>query len=152
MSPWERRGRLVAADIFGTGESSYPAPYQMLVSTVGERPLGILVGQILSLLQWGSGGEDGSLAISASGQTTSFAALCAAAIQPEGISGLWLDGLPDSLRRLIEIPVDYQRAVPLFCFGLLREFDVPQILEMTSEIPIERPGHGPVKPLDVSRA
>jgi hypothetical protein len=63
------------------------------------------------------------------------------------ISILRLEGMPDSLRRLIEVPVDYQSAVPLFCFGLLREFDVPHLMEMTLDVPVERMGHGPTKPL-----
>jgi len=44
----------------------------------------------------------------------------------------------DSLGRLVELPVDYLSAVPLFCFELLEEFDVPQLLAMAEGIRIER--------------
>jgi len=77
----------------------------------------------------------------------SFASLCAAALQPGLLTGLYLDGLYDSLKRLIELPIEYDSAVPLFCFGLLRQFDLPELLAMTEGLPTERPGHGPVQPI-----
>jgi hypothetical protein len=118
----------------------------MMVSSVGGRPLGILVGQIVSLMQWASD-SGGTLRLAAVGTSTSFASLCAAALRPDLLEQLSLDGLPDSLRRLIELPIEYQNAVPLFCFGMLREFDVPELLAMTGELEIERPSHGPIKPV-----
>jgi len=139
---------VVAADVFGTGECRYPAQYQMLLGTVGERPLGVLTGQILALLEWAaSSARDGRVGLGSAGPIVSFASLCAAALNPGILSNLYLDGLYDSLKRLIELPVEYESAVPLFCFGLLREFDVPELLAMTEDLPIERPGHGPAKPI-----
>jgi len=142
---------VVAVDVFGTGELAFPPQYQMLVSTVGERPLGILTGQILSLVDWLSSTRDGRVWLVSSGCVVSFASLCAAALQPTGLSGIRLGGMYDSLRRLVELPLDYLSAVPLFCFGLLEEFDVPQLLAMAEGIRIERDGHGPVTPVTQAR-
>jgi hypothetical protein len=143
------QGRTVAAaDVFGTGECRYPPQYQMLLAAVGERPLGVLTGQVLGILQWAASGQkDGKVGLSATGPVVSFASLCAAALTPGLLTGLYLDGLYDSLKRLIDLPVEYESAVPLFCFGLLREFDVPELLAMTEGLPIELPGHGPVQPI-----
>jgi len=137
---------VVAADLFGMGESRYEPRYQMLVSAVGERPLGILTGQILSLLEWSRGMGDVVL-LSATGVSSSIGSLCAAALEPGLVQHLRLEGLQHSLKRLIELPVEYGTSVPIFCFGLLREFDVPELIAMTDDLEIERPGHGPVKPI-----
>jgi len=140
---------VLAADVFGTGESAYPSRYQMLLPAVGERPLGILTGQIMSLLEWLSTSTGERVRLEAHGPIVSFASLCATALNPGGVAHLQLEGLYDSLKRLIQLPVEYANAVPLFCFGLLREFDVPQLLAMAEGVQIERPGHGPVVPVDL---
>ncbi|MEM2029265.1 MAG: acetylxylan esterase [Candidatus Bathyarchaeia archaeon] len=143
--------RVFTADVFGTGESCYPNNLQMMLSAVGERPLGILTGQILSLLKWVvSYNRVERVRLAAVGPITSFASLCAAALEPKILSHLYIDGLYDSLKRLIELPVNYDTAVPLFCFGLLKEIDILELMVMTEELPIERPGHGPVKPVIAS--
>jgi len=143
------QGRAVAAvDVFGTGECRYPAQYQMLLGAVGERPLGVLTGQVLGVLEWAARArKESKVGLSATGPVVSFASLCAAALKPGLLNGLYLDGLYDSLKRLIELPIEYDSAVPLFCFGLLKEFDVPELMAMTEGLPIERPGHGPVQPI-----
>jgi len=139
---------VIAADVFGTGESRYPSQYQMMLAAVGERPLGVMVGQILALLKWAaSGSRNGKVKLAAVGPVTSFASLCAAALEPKLLAYLYLNGLYDSLKRLIELPIEYDSAVPLFCFGLLKELDVPELLAMTEDLPIERHGHGPVHPV-----
>ena len=142
-------GRAVAAvDVFGTGECRYSAQYQMLLGAVGERPLGVLTGQVLGILEWAASDQKrGKVGLGATGPVVSFASLCAAALQPGLLTGLYLDGLYDSLKRLIELPIEYDSAVPLFCFGLLRQFDLPELLAMTEGLPTERPGHGPVQPI-----
>ncbi len=147
-----RRGRAaMAADVFGTGERRYPSQYQMVLAATGERPLGILAGQILAIEEWAASLRSASrVRLHAMGLVTSFACLCAAALRPDRLSHLYLDGLHDSLKRLIQLPVEYDSAVPLLCFGLLEELDVPQLLAMTENVPVERPGRGPIKPIALS--
>ena len=70
---------VVAVDIYGTGESRYPGGLQMSLSLTGERPLGVMVGQILDVAQW-AGKRVG---LHATGQVSSFAALTAAALRPK---------------------------------------------------------------------
>ena len=137
--------RVVAVDVYGTGEIPFPANLQMTLSASGERPLGVLVGQILALMDWAGGGK--KVRLSAVGPVTAFAALCAAALAPERLSHLYLDGMYNSLKRLIDLPVSYDSAVPLFCFGLLREVDVPELLAMTEGLQIDWLNHGPVQPV-----
>ena len=51
----------------------------MSLSLTGERPLGVMVGQILDVAQW-AGKRVG---LHATGQVSSFAALTAAALRPK---------------------------------------------------------------------
>ena len=136
--------RVICADVFGTGESDTPARMQMVLASVGERSLGILVGQILGLARWA--GKRRGIQLHATGPVTAFAALCAAAIDPKRFTGLHLDGLYDSLKRLIDLPVPYDSAVPLFCFGLLEVVDVPELFVLTEGLPISISGRGPIQP------
>ena len=141
----EAGNRLVTADVFGTGESETPPRLQMVLASAGERPLGILVGQILALARWA--GKRKGIRLQAIGPITSFAALCAAALEPERFTALHLDGLHDSLKRLIDMPVAYDSAVPLFCFGLLEVVDVPELFAMTAGLSIDIRGRGPIQPI-----
>jgi hypothetical protein len=135
-------GRLMAADVYGTGESWIPSNLDMTLSVTGERPLGILVGQIMDVAAWA--GSSRPVHLDATGPVVSFAALCAAALDPSLFSSLYVNGLHDSLRRLIDTPIAYNDAVPLFCFGLLKVVDVPQLVDMTEGLPIEWLNRGPV--------
>jgi len=137
--------RVLIADVFGTGENRFPVKWQMMLSTVGERPLGMLVGQILALAAWAAGRSRQPIHLTAHGQIVSFGALCAAALEPELFAGLQLDGLRDSLKRLIDLPLTYEEAAPLYCFGLLKAFDIPDLIAMTGDLPIEDPNRGPIK-------
>jgi len=66
-------------------------------------------------------------------------------LKPHLFFGLHLDGLYDSLKRLIDLPVSYDEATPLFCFGLLKTFDVPDLVTMTEDVPIQIVNRGPIK-------
>ncbi|MDA0709610.1 MAG: acetylxylan esterase [bacterium] len=136
--------RVVAADVFGTGESKTPPGLQMVLAGAGERPLGVLVAQILALSQWANGGK--RIGLVASGMVTTLGALCAAALSPKRFSFLHLNGSLDSLNRLIDLPISYTEAVPLFCFGLLNTVDVSDLVAMTEGTPIDIVGRGPIQP------
>lgn len=141
--------RVLAADVFGTGEGRVHYQLQMLMAGAGARPLGVMVGQILALARWAGGPK--KVKVSAIGPVTGFAALCAAALEPDRFSGLYFDGLHDSLKRLIDWPVGYDSATPLFCFGLLEVADVPQLMAMAEGLPISWRYRGPVQPVGKAR-
>ena len=138
----QRDETVLAADVYGTGESWCPPNLHMTLSVTGERPLGILVGQILDVATWAA--RSGNVHLDATGPVVSFASLCAAALHPGVFSSLYVNGLHDSLKRLIDLPVSYSDCVPLFCFGLLKTVDVPQLIDMTEGLPIEWLNRGPV--------
>jgi hypothetical protein len=47
-----------------------------------------------------------------------------------------------SLNDLIEWPVEYEQAPPLFCFGLLAQFDIPRLLSMCEGVAVRDPNRG----------
>ena len=132
------RRRVLVADIFGTGEARTTPHYHMLLTTAGQRPLGLQVGQLGALIQWvRKHCRARSVHLQAGGEVTSVAALAAAALTPEELASLETTGLPDSLDRLIDWPVAYADAAPLFCFGLRREFDLSDLIELAAPVPLQ---------------
>ncbi len=138
--------RVLVADVFGTGENTCSWQHHMLVSTAGQRSLGIQVGQVLALLAWaGRHCRQTSLHLRAASQIMPVVALLAAALEPARVKSLTTASLMDSLSRLIDWPVAYASAAPLFCFGLLREFDLPDLVELCAPVPIHDSNRGPLR-------
>jgi dienelactone hydrolase len=127
--------RALAIDVFGTGELNTGAHYHMLIATAGERSLGIQVGQFLAILGWM--GRKGRVPhLRAVGQVMPIAALMAAALRPQAVASLTTSSLLNSLGHLIEWPLAYASAAPLFCFGLLKEFDIPDLIALSAPVPL----------------
>ena len=53
--------------------------------------------------------------------------------------------LPDTLRRLIEWQVGYIQEPVMFCFGLLEQFDIEDLMVMSQPAGIEINGRGPMR-------
>ncbi|MSR82025.1 MAG: hypothetical protein EXS58_03765 [Candidatus Latescibacteria bacterium] len=138
--------RTLVADVFGTGEAACSWQHHMLISTAGQRALGIQVGQVLALLGWaGRRWRQPALHLRAIGQVMPVVGLLAAAFEPDKVKALTTASLMDSLGRLIDWPVAYASAAPLFCFGLLREFDLPDLVELCAPVPIHDSNRGPLR-------
>jgi len=137
--------RVLAADVLGTGES--PATWQchMLLGAAGQRPLGILTGQLLALLKWAGKGSRGSVDLQATGQVLPVVALLAAALEPGRVGSLTTATLIDSFERLIDWPLSFNDAAPLFCFGLVREFDLPDLIDLSAPVALRDASRGPLR-------
>lgn len=138
--------RVLAADILGTGEAQVGWQHLMILAGTGERPLGVQVGQVRALVSWA---RDTYLVdtvhLVAEGQVVSVVGLIAAALSPGGIASLTTGGLVDTLERLIEWPLPYAQAAGLFCFGLLREFDITDLIALSTPVPLKDSGRGPLR-------
>ncbi|MFH1567025.1 MAG: acetylxylan esterase, partial [Gemmatimonadota bacterium] len=137
--------RVLAADLFGTGESAVSWQHHMILASTGERSLGIQVAQLLALLAWARERFHRAPHLQAHGQVTATMALVATALQPRAAASLVTGGALDSLGRLIDWPVPYAGAAPLFCFGLLAEFDVADFLALSAPLPVSESGRGPFR-------
>ena len=123
--------RVVAIDPFYFGESKLPERdylFAILVACVGERPLGVQVGQVLTIARnLAESNPKAKLSLQADGPRTSVIALVAAALDPEHIGAVECRKPLGSLKQLIERGTDVSEIPELFCFGLLQDFDVAQI-------------------------
>lgn len=123
--------RVLSVDPFYFGESKIAERdflYGLLVAAVGERPLGIQAGQIAAISRWlAEEQQTGPVVVIAVGRRTGLGALVGAALETEAISGLALHQPFHSLKQIVEENLQIPDGPEMFCFGLLGEFDIPQI-------------------------
>jgi hypothetical protein len=143
--------RVFAADLFSFGEQiiskgEYHYLFMECVAAAGDRPLGLCTAQLVALLRWVRAyTANRTLDLTAGGLNCGLTALCAAALEPAGLGTLRLDAVvPDSLRRLIEWQVDYVQNPIVFCFGLLAQFDIQDLVTLSAPVRIEAEGRGPL--------
>ncbi|MSS71446.1 MAG: hypothetical protein EXS64_08145 [Candidatus Latescibacteria bacterium] len=143
--------RAFAVDLFASGEQiiatgAYHYLFMECVASAGDRPLGIRTAQMLALLKWvRSYCKKDSADVTALGLSMGVSALCAAALQPGGIGTMRLNNVPDTLRRLMDWSVDYTRDPVVFCFGLLEQFDVQDLVVLSDPVEIVQDGRGPMR-------
>lgn len=120
--------RVLVMDPFLLGESKIVTRgflFAMLLAGLGERPLGLQASQIAAAARWlACCGQ--SVTVQASGRRTGLAALVAAALEPK-IERTRIQGGLRSLRQILEENLMVDAVPEFFCFGLLEQFDVPQI-------------------------
>jgi dienelactone hydrolase len=134
-----RRQRVLAIDPFYTGESAIETKsylYALLLSSVGERPLGVQAAEIAAAARWMKT-RAGSVAIEAHGPRMSLAGLVAAAADPQAASTVRLFQPMKSVREPIDSSMKFSDAPELFCFGLLEWFDMPQLTELARPARVE---------------
>jgi dienelactone hydrolase len=133
--------RVVALDPFYLGESkirSHDFLFALLVSSVGDRPLGIQAAQLAAAAGWvKSQYAVESPTIVAHGPRTSLAALCAAAVDESSVAGVELHGSLASLKEIVEADRSVEQAPELFCFGLLEHFDVAHLAALAAPWPVK---------------
>jgi dienelactone hydrolase len=134
-----RKQRVLALDPFYFGESAMASKaflYALLVSSVGERPLGVQAAQVAAATRWMQA-RTAPVAIEAHGPRTSLIGLVAAAADPKPSATVRLfDGMR-SLREPLERNLAFPDAPELFCFGLLEYFDMPQLIELAKPAQVE---------------
>jgi dienelactone hydrolase len=127
--------RVIAVDPFGYGEAGtgrWHALFSLLVSSVGERTLGIEADQIAAVARWA--GEQSTVV--AIGPRTCLAALTATALDESTIAALELSGGLRSLHDVIDRNWSVEQAPELFCFGLLEHFDIEQLAALVAPRPV----------------
>lgn len=129
-------GRRVAAlDPWYFGESALGQRdflFGLLVAALGERPLGIQVGQVTAMARWLKARHGAPVEIVARGPRTSLIATIAAALEPDAISGVQVHDSWRTLREVLDRNISAQQMPEMFAFGLLAEFDVPRIEQLVA--------------------
>jgi dienelactone hydrolase len=126
-----RGERVLAADLLLTGdmapEKPGPFAYTQMLAATGDRPLGMEAAQLTGLAQWL---HSGAVRVETNGIRSQMTALMAAALEPELFGEVVVRNGMESLRHLLDKPVEYQEAPDLFCLDLYRHFDVARLKEL----------------------
>jgi hypothetical protein len=127
--------RVVVVDLTGFGEANgdLKGIEPLLIDSVGSRALGVYAGQLAAIARWSQTGHvNHRVTVAAVGPRNSTIALVAAAIETEAISALDLQDTWKTLKHLIEENMTGGDAPEQFCFGLLKEFDIPQLMALVA--------------------
>jgi hypothetical protein len=128
---------VVAIDPFYVGESKIPQKdflFALLVSAIGDRPLGLQASQIAAVARWlksEAGGKGERVTIVSQGARSSLYALVAAALEP-AIDRAELNGSYGSLKEVLEQNLTVDKTPELFCFGLLEATDIKQLVALAA--------------------
>jgi len=128
--------RVLAIDPFYLGESKITRGgflFALMVSTVGQRPLGVQADQVAAIARWAKkdlGG--GAVEVVGVGPKTSLAALVAGALEPDAIGSVTLHESLGSLQEVLEKDLTVNTHPEFFCFGLLERFDVKQLAALVA--------------------
>ena len=127
--------RVVVLDPFFLGENKIKSRdylWALLVSSVGERPLGVQASQIASVSRWLKGLHGGEVRVVAIGPRTSLMTLTAGAIDADSIAGIELVEPLSSLKDIINSNKAVTEVPEYFCFGLLEQFDLLHLKAMVA--------------------
>ncbi len=118
-----RGEQVLAVDLLFTGDAApqNPGPYAYIpmISSAGDRPLGLEAAQLIALARWLGVPKT---RVETTGPRSQVIAKVAATLAPNLFSEvLPRAGLPN-LRHLLTAPVEYQSAPDLFCLDLLSIF------------------------------
>ena len=133
--------QVLALDLafFGDAWRGVPVPeYAQIADGLGERPLGIMVGQLLEITRWTRGRAGGSrVRVESAGLRHQVAALAAAALEPGLFSEISIHGGVNSLSCLLDRPVQFSQAPELFCLDLFKYFDLDRLQAMTEGVQVD---------------
>ncbi|QDU78557.1 Acetyl xylan esterase (AXE1) [Polystyrenella longa] len=123
--------RVLVVDPFYFGHSKItqrPGLYALLVSSVGERPLGIQSGQLMGAIKWARDtAKDTPLHLHSVGPRSSLVALTTAALAPTLVDQLTTDDSFETLKEIFVNNMQVSQAPEIFCFGLLQHFDIADL-------------------------
>ncbi len=115
----------------GIAERSYL--WALMISTTGERPLGIQTGQVASVAAWiRQTGNTSPLTVVTDGPRSGVIGLVAAVMFPDRLTTVQQHRPLESLKHLLRDNYSFEQAPELFCFGLLETTDIPMLNQLQS--------------------
>ncbi len=111
----------------------------MTMNATGERALGVQAGQIAAVCTWAREalGVD-RVRVVCKGWNAAVAVLAAGASGHAPFEQITIADVPESLGEVIRARVPYTRFPALFCFGLLKHFDIAELTALCHPARVER--------------
>jgi hypothetical protein len=131
--------RVLAIDPFYFGESNVEPKdwlFALLVSTIGDRPLGLQASQVAAVARWARAEHGSPVSVVAVGPRSCTFALVATALEERAIGRVELEGALASLKEVLEQNRTVDRTPELYCFGLLELCDVAQLAALAAPRPV----------------
>jgi hypothetical protein len=116
--------RVIAVDPFYFGESKIAKRdwlFALLISSVGDRPLGIQASQVAAVARW----SKSRVTVESFGPRTSLIAEVAAGLEPNAITATKTHGSLSSLHDVLRSDMTVDKFPEFFTFGLLEAWDIP---------------------------
>jgi Acetyl xylan esterase (AXE1) len=133
--------QVLALDLafFGDAWRDVPVPeYAQVIHGLGERPLGIMAGQLLEITRWMRDRAGGApVRMESTGLRHQVAVLAAAALEPSLFSEISIRDGVKSLACLLETPVQFSQAPELFCLDFYRYFDLDRLQVLIEGVQVE---------------
>ncbi len=132
-----REEQVLALDVIFNGEmvpqSPDPTDYELILASMGDRPLGIEAGQLIAAAKWlaQTSGQT-HVRLEAAGMRSQVVALVAAALEPKLFSEMAISGGTHSLGFLLDAAVPFRSAPELFCLDLYKDFDLDHFRAMAA--------------------
>jgi len=132
-----RGEQVLALDVVFNGEtvpqSPDPTDYELIVASMGDRPLGFEVGQLIGAAKWlAQTSGHAHPRLEAAGLRSQVVSLVAAALEPKLFSEIAITGGMHSLEFLLEAAVPLRAAPELFCLDLYKDFDLDHFRAMAA--------------------
>jgi dienelactone hydrolase len=114
------------------------AVWPMMLTTMGDRPLGLQVGQLLATARWmqKTAGPH-TVRLETEGIRSQMVGLIAAALEPEIFSEVVSNDVLESLEQLLDGPQIFRTKPDLFCLDLYKYFDIDRLVAMAAPTKIE---------------
>ena len=131
-----RGEQALALDLLLTGDMSpderlggaQPAYMALLLATLGDRPLGIEVSQLIAVTRWlQATRHPESIRIECTGIRSQVKALIAAALEPTLYHEIVVHQGIRSFGYLLDAPISFEAAPDLFCLDLYKNFDLDRL-------------------------
>jgi hypothetical protein len=109
-------------------ERPLSAIYALLLSSVGDRPIGMEVAQLIAVTNWLRASQGSQRAfLETTGIRSQVTGLIASGLEPTCFYELLIRDGMKSLGHLLDTPVRYREAPDLFCLDLYKEFDIDSL-------------------------
>ncbi len=127
-----RGEQVLGLDLLFVGDSATEKPgsatYAMKLASIGDRPMGIEVAQLVGAANWlRAVSGNGQIRLESNGIRSQVTALVGAALEPSMFSEVVNREAMRSLSYLLDAPVAFRSAPDLFCLDLYKEFDLDRL-------------------------